>query len=149
MIIFVIPQWLDFCHGECYKNLRIGVSVICHSLAQLSLITLLLLPLRKHRQENHAAVDNLVPIMMRVAILTGICLLTDITTTVLSVIYEESAYSGLNIVSNVFCLIFSTADWRERLWPFWKSTIDPVTKDSSNLDKVTTSNSELQMTETS
>lgn len=117
LVSTVTANWLQICRGRCLEVLTFCTILGAPVLVQILLLALFLFPLFKHQSSNQSVSVNYVPLMKRIAILTTVCLVTDIATTLLAVFLLEPAFLGINLVTNLLCVIFSTSDWKNRLWP--------------------------------
>lgn len=121
------------CSEGCWPIYML-VALICYPMiSQLSLLMLFLHPLLKHRSTNNASnTAEYLPLMRRVCVLTATCLSTDIFTIVVAFYIRSRSPNDVNLLSNLLCLIFSTTDWRERIFPC--STCTPPRNPATNGD---------------
>lgn len=105
------------CSKKCELILHLVSLILLMLTSQISLLCLFIHPLMKHHKLNTVTDQRYVPLIKRICILTGICLITDIVTVAVGVTLNENIPRLLIVTVNTLCIMLSMRDWKYRIFP--------------------------------
>lgn len=113
-----ILYFTGICVEKCYENVLLVVLTVGPFTVQLPLLSLMLFPLHKYRRTSLAVSLHCVTLMKRMAALTLICLISDVTSAIIQV-YLEVLFVPLqvNLMVNIVCVTLIPVNWKERSLP--------------------------------
>lgn len=110
---------IETCFDDCFVVVLFVVALVVWPLScQIPLLILMLFPLYKHQTSNQVTHNRYVKLMIRIATLTAVCLVSDITTVVTSV-YVDVYFTPqqFNLIVNLVCVTLTPINWKEKILP--------------------------------
>lgn len=120
-VVLSLVATVGDCDEKCYEGLYYVTLLVAPCFAQSILLSLFLHPLRKYHKTNMITDPRYVVLMKRIAILTGVCLVSDLISVLIEIYVIDFLALQVNLILNLVCIILATTNWRSRCLPCLKS----------------------------
>lgn len=119
----VAIRLLGACTSKCYTTFLWASLTIWPFSIQLTLVSLMVIPLYIHRSTNETCNHKLVTLMKRTAIFTAMCFISDMACLVLhlTICVRWKLPLELNMITNITCVTMIPCNWKERFAPCFKT----------------------------
>lgn len=112
-------NFIETCFNDCFVVVLFVLVLIVWPLScQIPLLFLMVFPLYKHQTSSQVTHHKYVRLMTRIAVLTAICLISDVTTIVTSVFVDVYfTPQQMNLIVNLVCVTLTPINWKEKILP--------------------------------
>lgn len=140
LIFLIVRQYRSSEYGCLLKESSLAniipwlIILVSSVIFQGSLLMLFVYPLWNQRnkmksfQSEHQNIDVLRPIIVRVLVMTSVCVFSDVVAALVTLTTENILISNIlydfNLLVNLIGIVCSFKDWPERLTPFYGITIN-------------------------
>lgn len=113
---------LGICSINCHETFLWVIFTTWPFTIQITLLLLMVRPLYKHHTTNMISNPKYFTLMKRIAIVTTICLISDLVTLSVHLVFCKFRIPPeVNLIVNVFCVTLIPRDWKEKMLPCFKT----------------------------